>query len=224
MSTKYVAYFRVSTTKQGISGLGLEAQVTAVQNFVDLAGGTIIEKLTEVESGRKTDRPRLDEALALCRKHKAILIIAKLDRLARNVEFVANLMNSNVDFVACDLPHANRLTIHVMAAVAEHEREVISQRTIAALKAAKARGVVLGNPLKGAQLADFRRKRTLAREALEGALIPAIKEIQKAGTHTFAGIARELNARGFKTVMGRAWDKGKVSRYLGYQMDKEAVA
>ena len=138
---KFVAYYRVSTDRQGRSGLGLEAQRRAVLDFLDGGRWELVEEFQEVESGKRNDRPELARALAACRLHDATLIIAKLDRLARNVAFVSNLMESRVEFVAVDFPQANRLTVHILAAVAEHEREMISQRTRAALAAAKARGV-----------------------------------------------------------------------------------
>ena len=140
--SRYIAYYRVSTARQGRSGLGLEAQKQAVQ--AHLNGQKPISEFVEVESGRRNDRPKLAEALAACRVHKATLIIAKLDRLARNVAFVSSLMEAGVEFQACDFPQANRLTIHILAAVAEHEARMISERTRAALAAAKARGTVLG--------------------------------------------------------------------------------
>jgi DNA invertase Pin-like site-specific DNA recombinase len=144
-ASRFVAYYRVSTDRQGASGLGLEAQRQAVARY--LGRGRLLAEFTEVESGRRhTNRPELLTALALCRKWRAVLVIARLDRLARNVAFIANLMESSVDFVACDMPQANRLTIHILAAVAEHERELISQRTKAALAEAKRRGTKLGNP------------------------------------------------------------------------------
>ncbi len=133
-----VTYLRVSTDRQGQSGLGLEAQRAAVASYV--ADKALLGEFVEVESGRKDDRPQLSAALALCRQHKARLVIAKLDRLARSVALVSGLMESGVEFVAADMPQANRFMLHVMAAVAEHEREMISQRTRAALAAAKARG------------------------------------------------------------------------------------
>ncbi len=138
---RYVSYFRVSTDKQGRSGLGLDAQRTAVEQFLATRGaaGCTMAEFVEIESGSKNDRPQLALALEACRKHRATLLIAKLDRLARNVAFIANLMDGNIDFVAVDMPHASRLVLHVMAAFAEHEREMISQRTKAALVAAKAR-------------------------------------------------------------------------------------
>src|SRR3954447_18385327 len=147
---KYISYYRVSTARQGRIGLGLEAQKQAVLNH--LSGIFPLSEFTEVESGRRNDRPKLAEALAACRLHKAVLVIAKLDRLARNVAFVSHLMESGVEFQAVDFPEANRLTIHILAAVAEHEAKMISERTKIALAAAKARGTKLGprnpNPIK----------------------------------------------------------------------------
>ena len=141
---RYIAYYRVSTERQGQSGLGLEAQQAAVEQH--LAGGdwTLIESYTEIESGKRNDRPELAKAIAACKRNKATLVIAKLDRLARNVAFVANLIESGVSFLAVDNPHATKLLVHMLAAFAEHERDLISQRTRDALAAAKARGVELG--------------------------------------------------------------------------------
>lgn len=141
-----ISYLRVSTARQGASGLGLEAQRATVAAHVAAGGHTLVAEYVEVESGRKADRPQLAAALSACKLHRATLVIAKLDRLARNVAFIANLMDGGVDFLACDMPHANRLTLHLLAAIAEHEREMISQCTKAALQAAKARGKRLGNP------------------------------------------------------------------------------
>src|SRR4051795_3734033 len=145
-SGKWVAYYRVSTQKQGASGLGLEAQREAVAGHLDGGNWQLAAEFTEIESGRKNDRPELAKALATCRRIGATLIIAKLDRLARNVAFVSNLMESGVEFVAVAFPTANRLTIHILAAVAEHEAAMTSTRTKAALAAAKARGTRFGNP------------------------------------------------------------------------------
>src|SRR5262249_9460343 len=149
---KFVAYYRVSTDKQGKSGLGLEAQRKAVLDYLN--GGTwhLVGEFTEIESGKRNERPELVKALAACKRNKAKLVIAKLDRLSRNLAFIATLMDSGVEFVAVDNPHANKLTVHILAAVAQHECEMIAQRTKDALQAAKARGVVLGNP----RLADVR--------------------------------------------------------------------
>jgi DNA invertase Pin-like site-specific DNA recombinase len=142
---KLVAYYRVSTKKQGASGLGLEAQQAAVQAYAKQCGGTIAAEFVEVESGKRADRPKLAEAISRARGLRGVLVVAKLDRLARSVAFTSALMDSGVEFVACDNPHANRLTIHILAAVAENEARAASQRTTEALAAAKARGVKLGS-------------------------------------------------------------------------------
>src|SRR3954452_10651825 len=143
---KFISYLRVSTDKQGQSGLGIEAQRKAVEDYLNGGRWELLREYVEVESGKRSDRPQLLAALAHAKATGAKVVIAKLDRLARNVAFISNLMESGVEFVAADMPMANRLTVHVLAAVAEHEREMISQRTKAALAAAKARGVKLGNP------------------------------------------------------------------------------
>lgn len=210
---KFIAYYRVSTDRQGRSGLGMEAQQQAVCDF--LAGrGELIESFTEIESGRKNDRPQLSAALSACRYHKAALVIAKLDRLARNVYFISGLMESGVEFVAVDMPEANRLTIHILAAVAEHEREMISQRTKVALKAAKARGVKLGSPepKKGAII----RAQVLRDKADRFAAntLPIIKELQSQGITSYEGLARALNARGIQTANKRKWYSTTVKNLL----------
>src|ERR1700730_229839 len=138
MADQFVAYYRVSTDRQGRSGLGLEAQQAAVSRY--LGAVAPIAEFTEIESGKRSDRPQLKQALALCRKRKARLVIAKLDRLSRNLAFIAALMDSGVEFVAVDNPHATRLTLHILAAVAEHERHMIADRTKAALQAAPEQG------------------------------------------------------------------------------------
>ena len=154
-----VAYYRVSTEKQGRSGLGLDAQRSAVARHIAQRGGCLASEFVEVESGRKKDRPQLAAALAAARAHRAVLVIAKLDRLARNVHFVSGLMESGVEFVAADMPTVNRLTVHILAAVAEEEARMISARTKAALAAAKARGVRLGNPNLARRLAGAGARR-----------------------------------------------------------------
>ncbi|WP_323795153.1 recombinase family protein [Nisaea sp.] len=212
--TRYIAYYRVSTARQGQSGLGLEAQQTAVRSFVN-ADAEILEEFVEIESGRRNDRPRLLEALAACRRHKAVLIIAKLDRLARNVAFVSNLMEAGVDFVAVDMPHANRLTVHILAAVAEHEREMISQRTKAALAAAKARGVRLGNPTgnpAGLEKARQRASEQARKHALKAQEV--IEEIRSAGLKSYRQLAKALNARGVESPRGGIWYAGSVQRLM----------
>ncbi|MFN9545185.1 MAG: recombinase family protein, partial [Alphaproteobacteria bacterium] len=133
---KFIAYLRVSTDKQGKSGLGLEAQREAVMRYLNGGSWDLVNEFVEVESGKRDERPQLAAALAACRRHKATLVIAKLDRLSRRVSFISAVMDSGVDFIAVDQPHATRLTLHILAAVAEHEREMISARTKAALAAA----------------------------------------------------------------------------------------
>src|SRR6202162_2274169 len=158
---RYVAYYHVSTDRQGRSGLGLEAQRTAVEALLKRSPGTLRAEFTEVQSGKDDDRPQLREALKLCRLTNSTLLIAKLDRLSRNVAFLATLQQSGTKFVACDLPEANELVVHILAAVAQAERKAISERTKAALARAKARGLRLGNPnLKpgNATGADFARR------------------------------------------------------------------
>jgi DNA invertase Pin-like site-specific DNA recombinase len=213
---RFVAYFRVSTDKQGVSGLGLEAQREAVSRHVAAAQGVIVAEYSEIESGKRNDRPEIAAALAACRLRHATLVIAKLDRLARNVFFISSLMESGVDFVACDNPHATRLTIHILAAVAEHEREMISQRTKAALAAAKARGVRLGNP----HLTPGDTRRATAVRS-ERALSYArdvdfyVNEARKAGCSSLGSIARALTARGIATPAGAVkWDATAVKRIL----------
>lgn len=216
---RFVSYYRVSTAQQGASGLGLEAQREAVSRHVAGAGGVIVAEFQEVESGKKNDRPQIAAALAACRLRQATLIIAKLDRLARNVHFISSLMESGVDFVACDNPHATRLTIHILAAVAEHEREMISARTIAALAAAKARGVKLGNPnlRAGSRAAaqTARQARTDLSNTHAADVLPYIERARKAGCTSLGELARALSACGIRTPAGGIeWRPVQVSRVL----------
>jgi DNA invertase Pin-like site-specific DNA recombinase len=205
---------RVSTDRQGKSGLGLAAQREAVMSYLDGGRWALVDEFTEVESGKRNDRPELVKALAACKKQKAKLVIAKLDRLSRNLAFIATLMDSGVEFVAVDNPHANKLTIHILAAVAQHEREIISARTSAALKAAKARGKRLGNP----KLSEARRHATAARtesaDRYSLNVVPVIREIQDSGIKSLRGIARALAARGIPTARGGAWTPVQVSDIL----------
>ncbi len=216
---KFVAYYRVSTARQGRSGLGLEAQQRAVADYLGHNGWQVVAEHTEVESGKRDDRPELQKALAACRVHGATLIIAKLDRLSRNVAFTANLMDAGVDFVAVDFPTANRLTIHILAAVAEHEREMISARTKAALAAARARGVVLGNPenLTDAHRASGTAASAVARAAKADAfaqdVAPVVAEIREGGAGLRA-TARGLNDRGVPAPAGGEWSAAQVRRIL----------
>jgi DNA invertase Pin-like site-specific DNA recombinase len=209
MRGNFVAYYRVSTDRQGRSGLGLEAQQKAVQAYMNGGEWSLVAELTEVETGKRSDRPELAKALALCRKHKAKLVIAKLDRLSRNLAFIATMMDSGVEFVAVDNPHANKLTLHILAAVAQHEREMIAERTKAALQAARQRGRVLGRN------ATERLAPRYSQEALDRArdLEPVLRELSKEGLSARA-IARELTARKIATHKGGTWHAATVLRML----------
>ena len=173
-----------------------------------------MDEFVEVESGKHSDRPKLVAALEACRKAKAKLVIAKLDRLSRNLAFIATLMESGVEFIAVDNPHANKLTVHILAAVAQHEREMISERTRAALQAAKARGKKLGNPI----LAEAAQRGVAALKAgadqFAANVLPVIREIQKAGAGSANAIAGKLNERGVKTARGGRWTHVQVGKAL----------
>jgi DNA invertase Pin-like site-specific DNA recombinase len=207
-STGFIAYYRVSTDRQGRSGLGLEAQRAAVGRYLAGIGGVLIAEHTEVETGKRNDRPELQKALAACRKHKARLVIAKLDRLSRNVAFIATMMDAGVEFLACDNPHATRLTLHILAAVAEHEREMISARTKAALQAAKARGVRLGRNAE--RLASANRATAVDRARQ---IEHVLAELNRSGMTT-REIAAELTARGITTPRGGRWHPQTVRRLM----------
>ena len=223
--SKVVAYFRVSTKKQGKSGLGLEGQQAAVADFIRQHGGKQIGEYVEVETGKSKNRPELLKAIAHAKRSKARLVVAKLDRMARNVAFTSALMEAKVDFVACDNPHANKFTIHILAAVAEHEAEQISERTKAALAAAKRRGVKLGSHRPGhwegrenrrqAGLAKAREVAAqLHRQAADESysdLMPIIREMQQKG-ESLQAIADELNEQGHTTRRGKPWNRMQVSR------------
>lgn len=213
--TAFVAYLRVSTVRQGESGLGLEAQRAAVEAFARQHGATIVASFVEVETGKRSDRPELAKALCAARKAKATLLIAKLDRLARNVAFIANLMDADVEFLACDQPFASRLTLHILAAVAEDEARRISERTKAALQAAKARGTRLGSPIARKTVAKARAARSAYAKKANATTLAVIRDVKGSGIDTLAGIARALQARGVKTPGGRTqWQPVQVSRLL----------
>ena len=218
---KFVAYYRVSTQKQGKSGLGLEAQRAAVMDHLNGGRWRLVAEVTEIETGKRADRPKLAEALKLCRIHGATLIIAKLDRLARNVAFISALMESGADFEAVDFPQANRLTIHIMAAVAEHEAKMISERTKVALAAAKARGTKLGGVHKNhkpftRETGTLGPKAMAARAKSRAAdIAPIISELQTSGNTTLRAIAAGLNQRGIPTATGHGvWSAVQVRRVL----------
>ena len=210
---KYVAYYRVSTDKQGQSGLGLEAQREAVHRYLNGGDWEIVAEFTEVESGRKSRRPELEAALAACKKHKATLVVAKLDRLYRNAYFVAKLMHEGVQFVCVDNPHASKLTIHILAAVAENERELISERTRVALERVKARGKVLGSPSpeRGAEAAG--KASAAAADRMADNVGPLIADLRRKGCSTYREIADALNARGIQTARGGNWYASTVRNY-----------
>jgi DNA invertase Pin-like site-specific DNA recombinase len=209
--TRFVSYIRVSTVRQGESGLGLEAQREAVRGYLN--GRELLAEFPEIETGKGSNalakRPKLREALAYAKAKRATLVIAKLDRLARNVHFISGLMEAGVDFVAVDMPEANRLTLHVMAAFAEHERETIAQRTREAMAAAKARGTVMG--ANGKALAAKHRQEAKARLApLSGRLLA-----MRAEGLTVRRIAETLNAEGVASPGGGRWHVASVHRALG---------
>jgi len=212
----FVAYYRVSTDRQGRSGLGLEAQREAVARFLAGYGGTaLLGEFTEVESGSRADRPQLAAALALAlaRRRRATLVIAKLDRLARSVAFIAGLMEGGAPFVACDNPYATPLTIHILAAVAQHEREAISARTKAALAVAKTRGTRLGNP-NGAParvLAAVANRAGAVRRA--EAVRPLAERLAAQGL-SLRAVARELEERRIPTARGGRWYAASVRALL----------
>lgn len=217
--TTYVAYLRVSTDRQGKSGLGLEAQQEAITSFLRPDDRLLEPPFVEVESGKHNDRPKLAEAVERCRQTGATLLIAKLDRLARNVAFIANLMESGVPFVAVDMPEANRLTIHILAAVAEHEREMISQRTKAALQAAKARGIRLGGdrgyrPSEAPDRALAAAGRRASADRAAHAILPVIQELRDEGHTSLNALASRLNALGHVTPRGGRWTATAVKRAL----------
>lgn len=222
----FIAYYRVSSQRQGESGLGLEAQREAVARLA--RSGPLLAEYTEVESGKRhTNRPRLLEAMAEAKKRKATLLIAKLDRLARNVHFISGLMESGVDFIAADMPHANRLTIHILAAMAEHEREMISQRTHAGMEAAK-REIELngfrisrrsgkpyskhGNPNWGPALEKAHQARRTP-EQLEEIVQTMMDQLRAEGL-SLRQIADKLNASGLRTPAGGAWHASSVHKSL----------
>ena len=219
---RLVAYERVSTARQGASGLGLEAQRQTIEDFATSRGAEVLARFTEVESGRKADRPELLKALHLAKVTGATLVIAKLDRLSRNAAFLLALRDSGVRFVAVDMPEANDLTVGIMALVAQAEREAISRRTKEALAVAKARGVKLGNPNGAASL----RRACKGGEALRSAvsdnaaafaadLAPVLADIRAAGHTSLRAIAAELTTRGMRTRRGGTWGVGNVKGLLG---------
>lgn len=218
-SGKFISYLRVSTTRQGASGLGLAAQRSAVESYLNGGDWTLVEEFVEIESGKNTARPELAAALAACRLHGATLVVAKLDRLSRNAAFLLNLQDSGVKFVAADNPQVNEMVVGILAVVAQAEGKMISDRTKAALAAAKARGTRLGSPrpitrraqLSGAKASLSERKR-LAAQWRRDALRMVTSAYSKAGT--LAGAAAILNERGLPARRGGHWSAVQVRRVL----------
>ena len=206
---RYIAYYRVSTDRQGQSGLGLEAQQAAVEQHLHGGNWTLIESYTEIESGKRNDRPELAKALAACKRQRATLVIAKLDRLARNVFLVAKLMESGVSFLAVDHPHAPKMMVQMLAVFAEHERDLISQRTRDALAAAKARGVELGK--HGKVLASQNRA---AADRFAHQIKPVISDLRASGITTIRDMAKALNQRQVPTANDRKWHPQTVHRLI----------
>lgn len=213
---RFIAYYRVSTQKQGASGLGLEAQKEAVSRFLNGGAWDVAGEYVEVETGKGADalskRPQLKAALATCRKEGATLVIAKLDRLARNVHFVSGLMESKVKFVACDMPEANELTIHIMAAFAEHEAKRISQRTKDALAVAKSRGVTLGRAGAANLRPNVEARQKVADDFAER-LRPLFSGMKARGLSQ-RGVVAELNSIGVPAPKGGAWQLSQVQRII----------
>lgn len=213
----YIAYYRVSTQKQGESGLGLEAQRACVESMAKSREGVIVGDFTDIESGKHNDRPELQKAIRMAKEKGAALIIAKLDRLARNAAFILSLRDAGVEFMACDIPEANSLTIGIMAVLAQQERELISARTKAALQAKRMRGESLGKPenftdagrAKGAEAI----KTKSASNVNNRRAIGYAKALKDQGL-TLQAIADKLNAEGYETAKGKAFERVTVKRIL----------
>jgi DNA invertase Pin-like site-specific DNA recombinase len=217
---KFIAYYRVSTAKQGKSGLGLEAQQNAVNGYITGRDSELLQSHTDIESGSKDNRPELQKALRKCRLTGATLLIAKLDRLSRNRRFLMDLQDSTVNFVCCDMPEANNFTVGLLACLADYERELISERTRAALQAAKARGVKLGNPslneVRNTDTTAATKAHSEAANKRNSELRQVIKEIQEdaANVLTLREVADKLNEAGYKTARGAMFHATTVNRIM----------
>ena len=218
---KVVAYYRVSTSSQGRSGLGLEAQRSAVQAYCRGHECLLLAEFTEVESGKRNDRPELAKALHHAKVTGATLMIAKLDRLSRNAAFLLQLQDSGARFVAADMPEACHLTVGILALVAQQERDAISARTKAALKAAKDRGKKLGNPHGAAALRRAGKGNAAAVTALKIAadrhaedLAPIVSQLKADGYGSLPALAKALNERGMVTPRGGKWHPSSVRNLL----------
>jgi DNA invertase Pin-like site-specific DNA recombinase len=215
---KYVAYLRVSTQKQGYSGLGLEAQREIIQKH--LYDITPISEFIEVESGRKSNRPKLKEALDLCRKTGATLIVAKLDRLARNVSFLSNLLESDVEIIFCDFPQANKMVLHILSAISQYEAELTASRTKSALAAKKARGYKLGNPehlldkhQQAIQNSIMTCKTKADNNPNNKRAVAMLRTLVKE-EHSLKEMADILNREGFVTSKGACFSKATVYKLI----------
>jgi len=211
---KFIAYYRVSTQKQGIDGNGMGAQKEAVRRYLESLNCELLANFEEVESGSNNERPQLTAAIKMAKARKAILVIAKLDRISRNASFLMKLQDSGIDFVACDMPNADKFTVGILALVAQRERELISQRTKAGLAVAKSRGVTLGNPnaaraWKKAVVAIQDGKRRFATDAMK-----IIREILGTGVSKLSRIADCMDKRGEKTARGGKWTATAVKRVM----------
>jgi DNA invertase Pin-like site-specific DNA recombinase len=214
--SKYVSYYRVSTAKQGRSGLGLEAQKSAVETYLHAHGGIDLASYTEIESGKNSTRPQLQAALLRCRQTRATLLVAKLDRLSRNTAFLMNLRDSDVKFQALDIPEANTLTLGVFAAMAQHEREVISARTKAALAARRARGLPLGTPRDLSAYAQRasalgRAANTAKAQARAKEVSQPLRDARAAGCKSLRDVAEYLNELEITTPRGKLWTATAVA-------------
>jgi len=219
MKKRYIGYYRVSRDSQGMDGYGMSSQNQIVRRFVESQSGTLEKEFAEVESGKWTDdeRPQLAAALEYAKRTKGTVVIAKLDRLARNAEFLLRLQNSGVDFVCCDCPNADKFTVGILALLAQRERELISERTKLALAAAKSKGVRLGTPDPTKAVAAMAEANKTAKADFASKVFPIIQEIKSAGVQNLRGICDCLNRRGIATRNGRKWYPATVRNILKTQ-------
>jgi DNA invertase Pin-like site-specific DNA recombinase len=214
MKTKFVSYCRVSTQMQGINGNGIEAQKQAVARYLKTLDCELVGNFEEVESGANNKRPQLAAAIKLAKSKKAILVIAKLDRLSRNAAFLLQLQDSGIDFVACDMPNADKLSVGIIALLAQRERQLISERTTAGLAVAKQRGAALGNPHAAKAWTKAVQAIKAGKQEFAKSALVTIREIESTGVNTLAKIADCLNKRGEKTARGGTWTATAVKRVL----------
>ncbi len=229
LKQRYVAYFRVSTQKQGRSGLGLDAQKHAVESFLQQFGGELVTEFMEVESGKRTDRPEFTKAADYSELSNAILLVAKLDRLSRDLHFVTSLQKRGIRFKLCDLPEIDQLTIHILAAMAEHEARMISVRTKQAMQEAKRRGVIMGNPLLAAQrntdVTAANDKRVGEQRLWQSKIIKVIQHLEQSeGITTCKAMAKALNERGLRTPRGAKFTVPIVSRIRNSRKEKASCS